>query len=472
MWRVMTAAGLVRARRGGGLSPVTGLGIGLLVAVLLIVGFSLYTAREIATLRDEQAAISERNRLDALQIVRIQQNLSSIAGALRDMLAGTEPYPLVAWSNTFARLRADLEQALAREKDLAPVGRSPAEQAQLDEANRRLWEALGRAFTTAQGGDEAAAAELVRGEASIRHAELVTLVSQLLIRNTRIDEEASSRARAIYDRVAREIFILAGVLITGVVVGGALLIGATRRTFQAVASLAAERRALSWRMLRMQEDLQTEFARELHDEFGQILTAVGMMLGRLRKRAERALEAGQPGADETTVRDLAEIQDIAQRTLERIRTKSRMLHPVILDDFGLQQAVAWYVGEFSRQHGIQTTFVPSGSLAGLPPDVSTHLYRIVQESLTNVSRHASASRATVRLSQTDGHLELAIEDDGKGLPGVAGPRGLPVPAGIGMTGMRERAELMGGSFRLGTAALGGLGVTVTVPLEAGSAPSS
>ena len=130
-------------RRSGIGSPVAWLVIGLLVSVLLIVSFSLYTAREIGTLRDEQTALSERNRLDALQIIRIQQNLSSLAGALRDMLGGTEPYPLVAWANTFTRLRADLEQAIARERELAPVGRSAAEQAQLDEANRRLWAVIG-----------------------------------------------------------------------------------------------------------------------------------------------------------------------------------------------------------------------------------------------------------------------------------------------------------------------------------------
>ena len=76
------------------------LAVGLAVAVLVIVGFSLYAAREIRTLRDEQAATSERNRLDTLQIVRIQQNLASVGGALRDMLGGTEPYPLAAWANT------------------------------------------------------------------------------------------------------------------------------------------------------------------------------------------------------------------------------------------------------------------------------------------------------------------------------------------------------------------------------------
>src|SRR5262245_34815447 len=80
-------------------SPEAWLAIGLAVAVLVIVGFSIYAASEIRTLRDEQAALSERNRLDTLQIVRIQQNLSSVGGTLRDMLGGTEPYPLSAWAS-------------------------------------------------------------------------------------------------------------------------------------------------------------------------------------------------------------------------------------------------------------------------------------------------------------------------------------------------------------------------------------
>jgi signal transduction histidine kinase len=462
-------------------SALTRLAVGLAVAVLVIVGFSVYAAREIRTLRDEQAATSERNRLDTLQIVRIQQNLSSVAGALRDALGGTEPYPLGAWSNTFARLRIDLEQALARERELAPAGRLTSEQARLDEANGRFWEAVDRAFATANaaaGGPEAeaAAAAIIRGEASARHAELVTLVSQLVIHNTRMDEASAARGRDVYDRVARQIYFLAAVLVAGVVVGGAILLRNTRRTFETVQALAAERRALSWRMLTMQETLQTEFARELHDEFGQILTAVGMMLGRVRRKATAQEEAAMA----PLVAELEEAQQITQRTLDRVRKKSRLLHPVILDDFGLQQAVAWYTDEFARQHGIDTRFEPDGELAGLPPDVATHLYRIVQESLTNVARHAEASQVLVRLVRDADGVELTVADDGKGPPPLAPAARGPGegPGGIGITSMRERAALMGGRFEAGRGPRGGLHVVVWVPLarpaevEAPAAPDA
>jgi signal transduction histidine kinase len=457
---VVTSNGVTPPR-----SPVAWLAFGLAVAVLVIVGFSIYAASEIHTLRDEQAALSERNRLDTLQIVRIQQNLSSVAGTLRDMLGGTEPYPLSAWASTFDRLRNDLEQALARERELAPVGRLTAEQAQLDEANRRFWDALDKAFARARQGDpdaEVAGAAIVRGEASARHAELVTLVSQLVIHNTRIDEASAARARDVYDRVARQIYLLAAVLVAGVVIGGALLLNNTRRTFETVHGLAAERRALSWRMLTMQEVLQTEFARELHDEFGQILTAVGMMLGRVRRKA------GSAGGEALApmVADLDEAQQVTQRTLDRIRKKSRLLHPVILDDFGLQQAVAWYIDEFARQQGIDTRFEPIGEIAGLPPDVATHLYRIVQESLTNVAKHAEASQVEVKLVRDADGIELTVADDGKGPPplGPVRPAG-EGPGGIGITSMRERAALMGGTFEAGRGPRGGLHVVVWVPLD-------
>jgi signal transduction histidine kinase len=454
---------IVPASPAGG-SPVTRLVAGLCVAVLIIVGFSLYTAREIGRLRDEQAALSERNRLDSLQIIRIQQNLSTLAGTLRDMLDRTEPYPMTAWANTFARLRVDLEQAFVREHELAPVGRPAGERAQLEDVNRRFWETLDRAFAQAQAGDLEGAASLIRGEATARHAELVSLVSQLFIRNTRVDDEAATRARGIYDRVAREIYVLAAVLIGAIALGGLALIRMTRRTFEAVQTLSAERRALSWRVLRMQEELQTTIARELHDEFGQILTALGTMLGRIKVREERrASESREPDAGSLTT-DLEEVRTLAQRTLDRIRTQSRMLHPVILDDFGLQQAVAWYVGEFARQHGIEALFEPAGELGTLPPETTIHLYRIVQEALTNVARHAQAGRVVVRLSRSGAAVALDVEDDGVGLSGETATMKSSAAGGIGITSMRERAELMGGTLSLGRAPGSGLTVAVRVPV--------
>jgi len=484
-------------------SPSVRLALGLGLSLLTILGVCLYAAHEIAVLRDEQMAVSERHRRDSLELLRIQSNLSTLAVSMRDMMEQSEPPDrdrLVAWQNNFSRLRADLTQAIELERTLAPM-RPIGQQQELTDTADRLWGAIDSAFTLQMAGDTRSAAEVLRSSALPRHAELAGFVSQFLIRNTQVEEDAAAAARGVYTRVAREIYLLMLVLLAAVAITGVLNIASTRRAFNDVKQLSGQLRALTWRMLRLQEDMQTSMARELHDEFGQILTAMTMLLGRAKRQMETAAAAaaatstaagsataaGTPketalaqhdDALRRLIRNLEEVQEIAQQTLERIRTASRLLHPVILDDFGLEQAIAWYVDQFSRQHGIDAQFVRTGAIGYVAPDASIHLYRIVQEALSNVSRHSGATRAWVRLTQVDGTLALDIEDSGaaRGLAeGAAAEAGkaekaekadktAPERRGIGITSMRERAELMGGQLTMTRAASGGMIVSVRVPL--------
>ena len=431
-------------------SPSLPLVVGLVVSLVTIAGMGLYTVREVRTLRDEQTAISERNRRDSLQLIRIQSNLATVATALRDMADRVEPYPVVYWRQTFDRLKADLDEAIALELTLAPAERPEAQQQRLREAVDRLWAGLTEVFAQAESGDENGALVRVRTSVSAQHQELSGLVSQLLILNSRVQEEASQRNREIYERVVREIVGLVAALLVVVALIGSYTIWANRRAFQEVERLSGQLRTLSWRMLRIQEDLQQSFSRELHDEFGQVFTAIGTLLGRI----SRSLPAGS-----TQVADVEEVRGIAQQTLERIRVQSRLLHPSVLDDFGLERAVDWYVEQFGRQNDIQTHFDVAGPIGVVPPESTIHIYRIVQEALTNVSRHAGAKEAWVRLAQYDGRIALTIEDRGRGLPA-----GDAVARGVGLVSMRERAELMGGTFAIRPASPRGVVVHVEVPL--------
>ena len=435
-------------------NPSTRLVAGLLVTVALILAFCLYTVREVASLRDEQTRISERNRLDSLQLLRIQNNLSELALSIRDMAERTEPYPLVSWRQAFSRRKLDLEQAIAAERALAPAVRPAAQQEQLLAVVGRFWASLDQAFAEADAGREDEAIEMLRGNATGQLQAVVGMVSQFLVLNNRVQQEAAQTNRAIYGRVQREIFLLMGALLILVGVTGAYGIRANRRAFEDVRRLSGELRSLSWKMMRMQEDLQESFSRELHDEFGQLLTAIGMLLGRVKRKLP---------ADSPLVADLEEVRGIVQETLERIRTESRMLHPVILDDFGLENALKWYVEQFGRQHGVAARFVKEGPIGVVSPEVAIHIYRIVQEALTNVSRHSGSSEAWVRLRQAEDRIELEIEDRGRGLPPEAERR--EGWQGIGLVSMRERAELMGGEFALAPAAGGGTMVRVGVPLQ-------
>jgi signal transduction histidine kinase len=431
-------------------SPSLPLIVGLIVSLVTIAGMGWYTVREVRTLRDEQTAISERNRRDSLQLVRIQSNLATLATALRDMADRVEPYPVVYWRQTFDRLKADLDEAITLEQTLAPAERPAAQQQRLREAVGRFWRSLDEVFAQAARGDEDGALARVRTGVSAQHQELVGLVSQFLVLNSRVQEDASQRNREIYERVVREIVVLVGALLVVVALIGVYTIWANRRAFNEVARLSDELRTLSWRMLRIQEDLQQSFSRELHDEFGQVFTAIGTLLGRVT----RNLPAGSPLSG-----DVEEVRGIAQQTLEKIRVQSRLLHPTVLDDFGLEKALEWYVEQFGRQHEIATHFEVRGPIGVVPSETTIHIYRIVQEALTNVSRHAGAKEAWVRLTQRNGRLALAIEDRGRGLP-----NGNSVARGVGLVSMRERAELMGGNFAVRPATPHGVVVDVEVPL--------
>jgi signal transduction histidine kinase len=425
----------------------------LAVSVIVILAFCLYTVHEVQELRDAQTRISERNRLDSVQLLRIQNNLSELAFSMRDMADRTEGYPMVSWRQTFDRLKADLDQAIVTEQALAPAERPAAQQERLVSSVAAFWAAVDEAFAQAQAGHEDRTALLLRTSVEGQRQQLVTLVSQFLVLNNRVQQDAVQLNQAIYGRVIREIFILMTVLLVIVGGSGMLAIRANRRAFDQVQRLSAQLRSLSWRMMRMQEDLQETFSRELHDEFGQLLTAIGMLLGRVKRRLP---------ADSPLVTDLEEVRGIVQQTLEKIRTESRLLHPVILDDFGLEKALEWYVEQFGRQHGIAARFQKGGPIGVISPEATIHIYRIVQEGLTNVSRHSGSSAAWVRLRQDDDWILLEIEDRGKGLP----PEGDRQEGwqGIGVISMRERTQLMGGSFTLRPADPTGLIVSVRVPL--------
>lgn len=433
-------------------SPSLPLAIGLALSLLTIAGVGLYTAHEIRQLRDEQISISDRNRKDSLQLLRIQNNLATLATSMRDMADRTENYPLASWKQAFDRLRVDLTQAIALEATLAPGERPAAQQERLVASSTHYWALVDDMFRSAQAGDDEGAIGKLRSSVTAQHLELVGLVSQFLVLNNRVQEEAAVRNREIYERVEREIGMFVIALLLVVAVTGLYIIRANRRAFAQVEGLSAELRNLSWRMLRMQEDLQQEFSRELHDEFGQIFTAVGTLLGRVK----RNLPPESP-----LVADLEEVRGIAQQTLEKIRVQSRLLHPVILDDFGLEKALEWFVEQFGRQHGIDARFESGGPIGVVPPEATIHIYRIVQEALTNVAKHSGASVARVRLAQREGWLDLDIEDQGKGLPQGGMDQ---LDRGIGLVSMRERAELMGGTFRLRGGDTRGLVVSVRVPV--------
>ena len=213
-------------------------------------------------------------------------------------------------------------------------------------------------------------------------------------------------------------------------------------------------RKLSWKLIEVQEETLRHIARELHDEFGQILTAIGVMLGR----------AGQKGLekDSVFVQDVQQVKKIVEDTLQTVRDRSQIFRPAILDDFGLEQTLEWFIEQFSHQTGIDVHFQREMLDGFFPGEDAIHLYRIVQEALNNVARHSKAQEAWVILKEAPGELTLEIKDQGAGFD-MTSEMNRITGEGLGMMGMQERAEHLNGSLTIRSAPQKGTVVRVRLP---------
>ena len=431
-------------------SPTAGLFLGLIITLAAVVAYSWYTARQLAGLRALQNNLVDRNRRDSLQLLRIQDDLNSLGLSLRDMLDNQEGYPLAAWSAQFQRMRADLDNALQLEEQLAPTQRSPQQTEFLKESLAQLWEAVDQTFSLAHAGRAEEARSQIRLTLQTRQAALSNAVARLLVQNNESEEQASQQIREIYERVERQVYYFLGGTLAAILLTSLYLIYSNRQLFAQLAALSEQRSDLAQKLISTQESTLRHISRELHDEFGQILTAVGSMLG----RAEKHTPEGSPLREE-----LKEVRDVTQTTLDNVRSLSQALHPVMLDEEGLESTVDWYLATVEKQTGTDISYEKSGNPFPVSPSAGIHIYRVLQEALNNVTRHSGARQAWVRLRFAERELELEVEDHGAGF----GPNG--DKPGIGLVAMRERAELLGGAVEFSRPPEGGTRVRLRVPRE-------
>ena len=224
--------------------------------------------------------------------------------------------------------------------------------------------------------------------------------------------------------------------IVGVSIGTLFLVlGEGRRALE---TRRAQLEELTRLLLRAQEDERSRIARELHDEAGQVLTAVKIELD-LEGRAHASEMVGT--------------------ALARMRDLSNLLRPTVLDDFGLVPAVRGLVDDFSKHTRIAADLAVADGLRGFTPEQEVVVYRVVQEALTNVARHAQASRVSVDLGVSEKSARVIVQDDGRGLAGPAEPH-------LGLLGMRERVTAVGGSLDLQSQPGRGFRLEATIPIGA------
>ena len=226
-----------------------------------------------------------------------------------------------------------------------------------------------------------------------------------------------------------------------------------KRDEDALRAQQKELRELSARVLEAREEEKAHIARELHDELGQLLTALKMDLASLREKI----------VDSDLLQRAQEMGGLLDQTVTATRRISADLRPLMLDDLGLSDAAGWLAQDFAKRSGIvcETRIAPSESLEEISKNVSTAVYRALQESLTNIARHAGAKKAWIVLEVRDGTLQLEVEDDGRGIA----PGDLAKSRSLGLKGMRERFAYLGGALEIAAAARGGTRVRVRVPMQ-------
>ncbi|MGB8832567.1 MAG: PAS domain S-box protein [Candidatus Sulfotelmatobacter sp.] len=220
-------------------------------------------------------------------------------------------------------------------------------------------------------------------------------------------------------------------------------------------------RELSIRLLRTQDDERRRIARDLHDSAGQILVALQMHLAPLQAEAHKLDPESRNG--------VAESLNLVDQLSRELRTLSYLLHPPLLDEAGLPSALAWYVEGFSQRSKIEVQLDVSPELGRLPGDLEMTIFRIVQESLTNIHRHSGSDRARIALLRDAGEICLQIQDNGCGMP-ISQNGGSPrLRTGVGIQGMHERVKQLGGRFEVSSNGKG-TQVTAAFPLASDADP--
>ncbi len=425
-----------------------------MITLATVLAYSWYISRQIASLRQLQTDLTDRNRRDSLQLLRIQGDLNQLALAMRDMLDPDETYPIIAWSSQFERIRADLDAALQQQESVAVARRTPEQSRYLASSVTQFWDAAGRIFQLADSGHEAEARAQIRLSLQPRQAALSTTVARFLVLNNESEAETARQVQEIYATVQRQVRWFLVATLAAIAATSVFLIRSNQRLFRELATLSDERRDLTRTLIETRESTLREISRELHDEFGQILTAIGSMLGRAGRHAPEGSAARE---------EMREIAQVAQEALDNVRGLSQTLHPSILEELGLEATVEWYLTTVRKQLGLTVQYEHAGELPPVSDTIGIHVYRVLQEALTNISKHAGVSEATVRLQGDRETLTLEVEDHGKG---IDARKDRP---GLGLVTMRERAALLGGTLEVVARPGGGTLVRMTVPATQTSA---
>lgn len=275
-----------------------------------------------------------------------------------------------------------------------------------------------------------------------RNEEVTGLVAQLISSNYSRAIAAQSRIDQRSAKLVSESVLLLGACLLLALLCAVFTVRITTVLFRKMESQAGDLTRVTWHMLENQETVARRFSHELHDELGQSLTAIKANL--------LALESAGH-SDPARVEDCKHLVDDA---IQNVREMSHLLRPTILDDFGLDAGIRWLTERFAQRTGIEVNY-HSTFQDRLPDEAETHLFRIVQEALTNVARHSAATRVDIELQRDGERIHFSMKDNGRGFNNEN------APGGLGLVGMHARARSIGGELTLQSR--GGVAIELWAP---------
>lgn len=360
------------------------------------------------------------------------------AGRLRsEYVDSGDPSLLVQQADVVSQLRNSVSEIQRLTADNPRQQVDTRRLAELKEARIAL---MSQAMELKRTGSSAPAAQAALSRQSLAIAEAT---DRLLRRMYDTEEKLLTERQA---RASRSRGLTAQILLTSLFLALVLFILHHRLlTDQVKARSRAElaQRALSARLLTLQDEERRKFARELHDSVGQYLAATKMAMSTLQVKLPA----------DTALQDCIKLLD---DSISETRTISHLLHPPLLDEAGLNSASRWFVEGFGKRSGIDVNLDIHDGAARLPEPTELVLFRVLQESLTNVHRHSGAKRADVSLRTADSQVVLRVRDYGRGIPPsvVQSFREDGSGSGVGLAGMTERIREIGGSLEINSSAVG------------------
>lgn len=436
-------------------------GFGLTVGSWLFAG--AYVERRIASLDARAEELNDRY-IQGQTLLRDARTLVLLASVhIRDAMLTSDPGEA---QQALQQMTAELEEAVDNLSQYVPIFDSPGEQARIDRLRNEVTE-LRAAVADAVGIDSGqwrlTARPFLQKHVAPRREAFMTVASELATINRANFVHGREGMLEVYRTMHRQVQYALGLALAvslGVAVLSTVYAGRLERQVRTQHAAALDMQhglqRLSAELIRVREHERRALARELHDEIGQLLTAAKFELA----VAQHAIVERGGSADA-----LDDARPIVERALQAVRDLSHMLHPAVLDDLGLSAALDLYVKEFRRRHATMVVELSeTGMEQRLPRAIETAAYRIVQEALTNVAKHAGATTCRVSLVRLSHGLVVVVGDDGRGFESGAADR--PVAAmGLGLLSMRERAAQLGGSMVVETSPGRGTRIVAELPVS-------